>query len=67
MTWKVLCIRCKDGKVGPLAKTKRDLSKKEQRRLVKKFRKDDDFAGSVVVPVWRLGLNEQEMQKLPII
>lgn len=67
MTWNILCIRCTNGTVGPLAKTKRDLSKKEQRRLVRRFRTDADFAGAVVLPDSRIRYTEQELRQLPTI
>lgn len=67
MEWKILCLRLKDGLVSPLAKTKRDVSDKEMRRLCRKFRKDEDVIGEVLMPDWRLGLDQTEMRRLKTI
>lgn len=65
--WSILCLRLKNGDVSPLAKTKRDISKKEARRLCRKFSNDEDFSGEWVIPQWRLGLDEIEIKRLPLI
>ena len=65
--WMILCLRLKGGKVAPLAKTKRDISKKEARRLCRKFYTDDDFDGEWVLPAWRLGISDVEMTRLPVV
>lgn len=65
--WNLLCLRLKNGMASPVAKTKREVSAKEARRLLRKFRKDDDFLGEWVLPSRRLGLNETELKRLPTI
>lgn len=67
MEWKILCLRLKDGLVSPLAKTKRDISDKEARRLCRKFKTDADVVGEVTMTSQRLGLDQIEMRRLPTI
>lgn len=65
--WSVLCLVLKDGKVAPIAKTKRELSKKDMRRLCHKFRNDDDYAGEAVYSPWRVGVGPDELRSLTLI
>lgn len=51
---KILCLRLKEGRVQPLAWTNIELSKKIIRRNTKKFQKDEDVIGGVLVSWYRL-------------
>lgn len=65
--YQILCVKTADNLYGPIAKTKRELSHKEIRRLCRKFRRDDDFAEGSVISASRLGLTDNELKKLPTI
>lgn len=61
--YKILTFRIKEtDRVQPLAWCKGEISKKDMRRLTKKFRNDDDFGGAVVFEWFRLYSTISEMK-----
>lgn len=60
--YKVLGLRLKNGRVSPLAWTRRDLSNKEIRRAIKRFKKDADVEASWFHGWERLYNSVQEMK-----
>jgi hypothetical protein len=61
--YKVLTFCVKEtGRVQPLAWCKCEISKKDMRRLTKKFRNDNDFDGAVAFDWFRLYSTISEMK-----
>lgn len=64
---RILCIHTDDRTYQPLAWTDREISKKEIRRLVRKFRTDADFLNGAVLNWSRLYSSLAEVKRLPYI
>lgn len=59
---RVIGLRVDDGKVSPLAWTDAAISKKELRRITRKFKKDEDVVEPVLLDWVRLYQSLPEMK-----
>lgn len=64
---RVICIHVGERTYAPIAWTDREVSKKNLRRYVRKFRRDADFLKGAVLDWSRLYDSMSEVKRLPYV